>query len=518
MDMKFEKVVFPTILLALLGTSCWMFLSSRWGVGVTHDSIFYLSSAGNLVNHNGLQWSASDGGLHPLTHFPPLYSLVLALIMLLGIPSAKAATWLAGILLGLNVFTSGYFVYRFSRSKILAIMAALALTIATGFVNLHLFALSEPLFVWLILCGIGTLGLYFEKPSGKWLVAAAILAALSVLARYIGIAVIATGFLAIVMLDKTSFRARIKNLLIYLGISLGPLFLWAVRNFILAGSTTNRTLIYHPLDWGNRKLGFETISGWFTSAPVPYKATIAISGLFLGVIFFWWLWLGWKLIFSKNLDSSRADGFRVVFMLNLFSLVYVAGVLFSLTFFDASTRLDGRILAPVYVSFICALFTMLGSLATRWQWVGSAVAIMILVINLPATISSVSDFHDNGKGFASRDWQKSQAVDYVRNVPNESVIYTNQGMALYFLTGRPIHDVPEKMDVVRNIKRADYPTQLKLMVDDLNAPHSFIVWFSEGGLSDSVLNETNSDLQTYKNFPDANIIATSANIRNGSLP
>jgi hypothetical protein len=74
------------------------------------------------------------------------------------------------------------------------------------------------------------------------------------------------------------------------------------------------------------------------------------------------------------------------------------------------------------------------------------------------------------------------------------------------------------MDVVRNIKRADYPTQLKLMVDDLNAPHSFIVWFAEGGLSDSVLNEANSDLQTYKFFPDANIIATLANIRNGSLP
>jgi hypothetical protein len=80
--MKFEKVVFPTILLVLLGTSVWIFLSSRWGVGVIHDSIFYLSSAGNLVNHNGRQWSASDGSLHPLTHFPPLYSLLIASIML----------------------------------------------------------------------------------------------------------------------------------------------------------------------------------------------------------------------------------------------------------------------------------------------------------------------------------------------------------------------------------------------------------------------------------------------------
>ena len=198
--MKIGKMVPASLLLALVGISCLLFVNSPWGVGVTHDSIFYLSSAENLVKHSGLQWAGSDGSLHPLTHFPPLYPLVIAFIMGFGASAARAATWFAAILLGLNIFTSGCLVYHFSRSKVLSVLAALTLAASVGFVDLHLVALSEPLFIWLILCSIGLLGVYFVKPSLKLLLASALLAAISVLTRYVGMAVIATGFLAIAVL------------------------------------------------------------------------------------------------------------------------------------------------------------------------------------------------------------------------------------------------------------------------------------------------------------------------------
>lgn len=510
-----------TFLLVLIFVSmvpALMLVFGLWGVGVTHDSIFYLSSARNLVEGDGLQWSASDGSLHPLTHFPPLYSLALAFLMVSGVPAAQAATWLTGILIGLNIFTTGYLVYRFSGSELQSIFAALTLAAATSFINLHLIALSEPLFILLVLGSFGALGAYFEKSSIKLLLEAGLFAALSILTRYVGIAVIATGLLAIAVVDKTSFRTRGKNLLIYLSVSLSPFLLWTVRNVVQFGSMTNRTLVYHPLEWGNRKLGLETIAGWFTWTPVSYKTTIAISGLFLFVIFMWWLWLGWKLVFSQSIKSNQVNGFRFVFVLNLFSLVYLVSILFSLTFFDASTRLDGRILAPVYIAFLCALFTMLGCLPVRWQWVGGILGVFLILINLPATINTLSDFIQNGRGFTSRSWQTSEAVAYVRNAAAGSVIYSNQGMGLYFLTDKPVHEIPEKMDVVRNVVRDEFPAQLELMVDDLNRPGSFIVWFEGGGLSASVLEETNIDLQIYKTFPGANILASSANVGDGTLP
>ena len=517
-DMKVNKMIPAGLLLVLIGISCILLVNSRWGIGVTHDSIFYLSSAGNLARDHGLQWSGSDGGLHPLTHFPPFYPLIIALFMAFGFPDVRAATWFAAILLGLNLFASGYLVYYFSKSKILPAFTALVLAASVGFVNLHLVALSEPLFIGLMLISIGVLGVYFERPSMKLLLAATLLAASSILTRYIGITVIATGFLSIAALETTPFRTRLKNLLLYAGISLAPILLWGVRNYIMAGSTTNRALIYHSLEWGNRKLGFETITGWFIPGAVSYKSTIAISGLFLAALFFWWLWLGWKLVISRSVNPGKAGAYRIAFMFNLFSLVYLAGILFSLTFFDASTRLDGRILAPVYVAFVCAFFTMVGSLSIRWQAIGVAVSIVIMALSGPTSVRSFSDFLENGIGFSGRDWQSSQAVTYVRDAPQESVIYTNQGMALYFLTQRPVYDIPEQMDVVRNVVRDGYPAQLNLMADRLKMPSSFIVWFAGGGLSDSVLKEAGLDLQAYKEFPDAFILATAENLKNGSLP
>jgi hypothetical protein len=518
MIMKLANVLFPANLLIVLIISCALFVNSRWGVGVTHDSIFYLSSASNLVEGNGLQWSASDGSLHPLTHFPPLYSWVIAFLMISGVPAWQAATWLTGILLGLNIFTAGCLVFHFSRSEILSILVALALAVSTSFINLNLIALSEPLFILLVLGSLGALGVYFEKPSIKLLLVAGLLAALSILTRYVGIAVIATGLLAIAVVEKTPFRTHGKNLLIYLSVSLLPFLFWTVRNVVQFGSMTNRTLVYHPLEWGNRKLGFDTIAGWFTWTPMAYKTAIAISGLFLFVIFMWWLWLGWKLVFSQTVKPDQVSGFRFIFMLNLFSLVYLVSILFSLTFFDASTRLDGRILAPVYISFLCALFAMLGCLPVRWQWVGGIISIFIIVVNLPNTLNSLSDFIQNGRGFTGQSWQTSKAVAFVRDAPLESVIYSNQGMALNFLTGKIIYEVPEKMDVVRNAVRDDYPIRLREMADDLALPGSSIIWFAGGGLSDSVLEDVEIDLQVYKEFPDADILATSENIENGSLP
>jgi hypothetical protein len=517
-DMKVEKFVLPGILLVVLGISLLIFLNSRWGIGVTHDSIFYLSSAGNLVKNNGLQWSASDGSLHPLTHFPPLYPLLLASVMAFRIPAVQAATGLSAILLGLNIFTAGFLIYHFTQSKIASIFVSLSLAISSVFINLHLIALSEPLFIWLVMASIGFLGFYFEKPSPKLLLLTGILAGLSLMTRYVGISVIATGVVAIALLEKSAFRIRIVNIFLYLFVSLFPFLIWIAQNAIMVGSTTNRSFIYHSLEWGNRKLGFETISGWFTGSPVAYKSTIAISGLFLCALLIWWLWLGWKLVFLRSTVLKNPSALRVVFAFNSFSLIYLAGILFSLMFFDASTRLDNRILGPVYISFVCALFVTLGRLSLRWQWSGGIIFALLLVLNLPVTTASLTDFLEQGMGFSSKSWEESPAVEYVRAAGAGNVIYSNQGMALHFLTDIPIHDVPEKMDVVRNMVRDDYPARMEKMTDDLSKPGSFVIWFTGGGLSDSILDETGIDLQVYREYPDAAILATSENVKNGSLP
>jgi hypothetical protein len=516
--MKIEKFIYLFLLLIATGISSWLLVNSRWGVGVSHDSIIYLSSARNLVENNGLRWSASDGSLNLLTHFPPLYSLGIATFMTTGLSALQAATWMAAILMGLNVFTAGFLVFHFSQSKVLSILAAVALAVSGVFINLHLVALSEPLFIWLVMCGIGALGVYFEKLSLGTLLAAAFFAALALLTRYAGIAVIATGFLAIALIEKSPIRKRMAHFLTYLAVSLIPFILWTARNQILGGSMTNRSLVYHALEWGNRKLGFETIADWFTWFPASYRTTILISGLFLFVLFFLCLWLGWKLVSTQDSKPSQIGGLRIGFLFILFSLVYLISLFFSLTFFDASIRLDGRILSPLYISFLIAILSILGNLPLRWQWTGGLIFIFFLTLNLPATISTMADFRDNGRGFTGKNWKESKTAAYIRMAPAGSVIYSNQGLALHFLTGKSIYEIPEKMDVVLNEERAQYNSELELMKDRLGNPGAFIAWFVPSALPDSVLEEVGAPLEDYKDFSDARLYATAENVNKGTLP
>jgi hypothetical protein len=65
--------------------------------------------------------------------------------------------------------------------------------------------------------------------------------------------------------------------------------------------------------------------------------------------------------------------------------------------------------------------------------------------------------------------------------------------------------------------RDDYPARMKKMTDDLSKPGSFVIWLAEGGLSESILDDTSIDLQVYREYPDAAILATSENVKNGPL-
>src|SRR6187455_890822 len=50
----------------------------RDGVGVSPDSSEYVMGARNLLAGKGVGAIDADGEFHPLTHFPPLYMLLLA--------------------------------------------------------------------------------------------------------------------------------------------------------------------------------------------------------------------------------------------------------------------------------------------------------------------------------------------------------------------------------------------------------------------------------------------------------
>jgi hypothetical protein len=83
----------------------------------------------------------------------------------------------------------------------------------------------------------------------------------------------------------------------------------------------------------------------------------------------------------------------------------------------------------------------------------------------------------DGQGYASRAWQQSELIQWVRELPPEPAIYSNELDALYLQTGRQAFQVPIRWDPVREQPRQDYPEQLAAMRRRLQDEGAILVLF-----------------------------------------
>ena len=162
-----RRLIFALLLLSLLAVAL-VLLATRFGIGVTPDSTVYLEAARNLLNGRGLIALAADGELRPMTHYPPLYSSLLALIGLGHVSIAGAARWLQAILFGANVLLVGLVIARSARNSFwLPMVGALLMLTAPDVVAIHTLALTEPLF---ILLAVGCLAADFPSLATRELI------------------------------------------------------------------------------------------------------------------------------------------------------------------------------------------------------------------------------------------------------------------------------------------------------------------------------------------------------------
>ena len=64
---------------------------TRSGAGASGDSVHFLMGAENILEGNGYSRTAGDGTTRPITHFPPLYSILIAAIGVFGAEAGSAA-------------------------------------------------------------------------------------------------------------------------------------------------------------------------------------------------------------------------------------------------------------------------------------------------------------------------------------------------------------------------------------------------------------------------------------------
>jgi len=441
----------PIVILACLGllASIVCIYTTSTGIGLSPDSFYYIASARSLTEGKGVSVPLGLGEYEYTGHFPPLYPGLLALSSLSGYDPVETARWLGAFLFGANVFLAGYIIYKLTKGALLvACLGALVILSAGSLILIHSYAWSEPPFFFLLLIGLHLLSSFLEDHRMGFLVGAGVATALAFLTRYVGIVLVMTGVFSLILLPKASLTQKIKYLVVYLLTSSVPIGLWMVYNQYAAGSLADRSIAYHPVNIIDLKRLLKTIAEWLTytekAGVLQYilMAVVIVSGLCVlvgsAVLFFRWRRL------NREMDLPRVSVWPYVF----FTFLYPAFLLVSLSFLDAQTGLDTRILSPVFITGVILLATFLASQYADAPAVLRGLAwvfcVSLICAYLISGVKVVQSLHaGENKGYASKDWANSKLLEQIRGLPEGIPIYSNGQDVIYLLTGRPARGIPK---------------------------------------------------------------------------
>jgi len=472
------------------------------GLGLSDDSVGYIAGARSMLAGQGYReaWLASDG---PVTHFPPAFSSVLALIGLFGLDPLRGVRFLNATLFGLNIILLGILGWRMMKSLIAGLILAALFLVNDSLLRIHAVAMSEPLFIFLSLIAFWMFDLYFERDAHwLWLIMCGIFVGSAYLTRYAGLALLATFVVALMILHDT-WRKRLISAGILTASVLPWVAGWAIRNESLGGSATNRTLIWHPITASNFDTALYNVSTFLMPVEVWRRELFKTPALFvaaviliLGAILIWIVVKSKRTIFQPLPDESRGGDSPskirgnwtreiVAFTSGLYVFGYLGSILASMSFFDASTKFKPRILSPVYVSLLILLVVF-----GVWLWKKRrevVIVLVLLIFGLSAVgqYAAVTELAKGGQGYASFQWYDSKTMAFLRTLPPKTMIYTNQPTAVYLYTGRGVYVLPDRYDPVTTEQRPGFDQGVTTMQTQIKAGQAVLALFSGGETSAS---------------------------------
>jgi 4-amino-4-deoxy-L-arabinose transferase-like glycosyltransferase len=491
-------------LIALLGMVL-VLRATPHGLGLSDDSIAYIAGARSMVAGDGYReaWLASD---QPVTHFPPSFPSVLAFFGLFGIDPLHAVRWINALLFGLNAALLGILGWRMTPSLTAGLVLSALFVTSGEMFQIHAAAMSEPLFIFLSLLSFWMFDLYVERlPSSAarwrgsegwlWLIACGTFVGIAYLTRYAGLALVATFVVALFILHK-SWRKRLVSIGIFLE-SVLPWFLtWSIRNWLVAGNTTNRTFAWHPLTSENIRTGLRVFSGFFI--PIEswrreiFKQPVIIEALIvlvLGAVLVWVIVTARKYL-SKPQDittplssnESGKHGAREVisFTTGLYILSYLALVVASMLMFDAATKFKLRILAPVLVSLLILLVAFGIWVRNKRRDIVVVLTVLLLAVSIYKQSITVNTWASSELGYASFQWYDSQAMAFLRELPKDVMIYTNEPGAVYLYTGRGCYVLPDRIDSATTQIHTNFEEGVAAMQADINRGKAVLALFDHG--------------------------------------
>ena len=95
----------------------------------------------------------------------------------------------------------------------------------------------------------------------------------------------------------------------------------------------------------------------------------------------------------------------------------------------------------------------------------------------------MDNWHKSGLGYASFKWYNSETMAYLRQLPEDVMIYTNEPAAVYLYTGRGNYVLPDRLDSATAQVRAGFEEGIERMQKDINNGNAVLAIFDGGEVS-----------------------------------
>ncbi|MGE0877274.1 MAG: ArnT family glycosyltransferase [Acidimicrobiia bacterium] len=288
-------------------------LAARHGAALTRDSITYLATGRNLLDHQRL----TDFTGRPLTAFPPLYPLLAA-------GSATTARAINALATAATVVLTAALAARFVRHRTVLAATIALVAVSPVLIDLGRHVWSEPVFVALAMAVL--LGLDRDEP-----LVAGVLTGLAFLARYAGLVLLPVGLIVFVL------RRRYRDAVVFAATGAVAVVGWVVRNAIATDSTRDllgpRLHTESTLAHTARRLA-GGLKALVLPASTPASVTAAVGAIALAAI-----------VAALYVYRHARPAERPLVPLT-FAVLYVVFV--AVSAYAAGADLDARTLGPVW--------------------------------------------------------------------------------------------------------------------------------------------------------------------------
>jgi 4-amino-4-deoxy-L-arabinose transferase-like glycosyltransferase len=429
-------------ILALMGMVTILALT-RWGPGLLDlDSFNYVSAARNLAAGKGLQIFSNSTLLVPMTHYPPLFPLLLAFFELLGIDAIIAARWLNAFLFGINLVIFVALSAKVLKSRILSLVSGFLFLLSVSLLEAHAWVLSEPLLTFFFLSALLIYHNWRKTNQNIWLALLYAATALAVLTKFIGIA-LAISLSAAFLMNDSKQKGKFQRATAALMAGLAPFILWTARSYWIGSALNERELGYTPLTSENLLSFFQTFATWFI--PVNWLQGREILTSVLGIT----LLLGISAILMKKWKYKQLGPPPLMIFSLLLLEIYIVTVFIAKVFFDPGIGFQNRMFMPIFPMVLILILWLISLLlkadSNKIAAIGAGALIYLLFAAFVASSARLPKIYDDGLGWNKRTIQQSTALVELRAIPSlsQDYLFTNDKFGLYFLTEQAGYNIAQ---------------------------------------------------------------------------